>query len=91
MKKFYIYYNEDTQQKFCTAYEWSAEDDTVRRYCQHVGNRRYTHQDIQLDIVARILTDKRNNNKYALIEPRNLKPNLRWETVEMQTPVEWAD
>lgn len=90
MSKFYIYYSEKTQDKFCTAYEWNTKDDTVRRYCGYVGETRYTHKDIQLDVDARILTDKRNGNKYALIEPRNPKPNLQWETVELQT-VEWED
>lgn len=92
MAKYFVYYNEETQDKFCTVYEWNGRsNDTTRRYCSYIGDSRYTHAEIQLDVDARILTDKRTGSKHALIAPRKEdKKNLQWESVEM-TPVEWED
>jgi len=90
MSKFYVYYNYETEKTFCTVYEWSPED-SVRRYCSCVEPNRYTHQDIQLDTEARILTDKRTGDKYALIEPRKEIPNLQYESVHIEPTVDWAE
>jgi hypothetical protein len=91
MAKYYIYYNQETEQNFCTVYEWiSAAEIGERRYCSHIGNQRYTHTDLQLDIAARILTDKRTARRYALVEPKKPRNNLQYETVEMEI-VEWVE
>lgn len=90
MSKFYVYYNQETENTFCTVYEWNSTD-SVRRYCSYVGDHRYTHDDIQLDVQAKILTDKRNGDKYALIPPRKEIPNLQHESVLIQPTVAWQD
>lgn len=91
MAKFYVYYCEDTEDTFATVYEWNHNEDTVRRYCSHVGSGRYTHTDIQLDIESRILTDKRTGDKYALVSAKKPRKNLKYESIPMQTPVAWED
>lgn len=81
MAKFYIYYNDETQNKFCTTYEWNG-DRGPRRYCKHIGQGRFTHEEIQLDVPNRILIDKRNGQEYVLVESSKEIPNLKWETLE---------
>jgi hypothetical protein len=90
MSKFYIYYNDETEHRFATAYQWEPDSETQRKYCSYLGDGRYAHQDIQFDVEARILVDKRDGTKYALIESRKDTPNLQFETVEIE-PVEWVD
>jgi len=90
MAKYYIYYNHETENDFCTVYEWALNEDTIRRYCGSVGEGRYTHKEIQLDTQARILTDKRSGEKYALVEPKKHRPNLQFESIHMET-VEWEE
>ena len=87
--RYYVYFNDDTQEQFVTVYAWKPGHHQ-RLFCQHIGNSRYTHQDIQLDVDARILTDKRTGSKYALVEPRKPRENLQFETVTMEI-VEWQN
>jgi len=83
MAKFYIYYNHETAGSFCTTYEWNGpEFDSTRRYCNHIGEGRFTHEHIQLDVPNRVLYDKRYKTKYTLVEPSKDIENLQWETVE---------
>jgi hypothetical protein len=90
MSKFYIYYNTETETNFCTAYEWNPHEDSVRRYCSHIGEGRFTHADIQLDVEHRVLYDKRTQTKYTLIEPQTPRENLQWETIQGEIHA-WED
>ena len=89
MAKYYVYYNDQTREEFCTVYEWD-QNNAQRKYCGYIGGERYTHKDLQLDVSARVLINKKTNTKYALIPPRKSKPGLQWESVEMKM-VSWED